>query len=416
MRRNRRSIVLAAAIVLTAAIAAPTILPGTASAAPTRDSVHIVQRGETLSGIAARYGMNMWTLARMNGIANPSRIYVGQRLLIPCTRPTGRVHVVRPGETLTHIALRYGVNAWTIARANGITNLNVVYVGQRLTIPGAPPPPPPPKPPPKKDATLPSSFPGPWTGEYYDNAYLSGAPYTTRTDPSVNFNWNAGPPAGGMPTNHFSVRWSGSFYLSGGTYRFYARVDDGVRLSVDGERIINGWRDGGFRLYSADKALNAGHHTVEVSYYEGTGVARVHVWWKKISDAEPPEPPATEMWYGEFFANESVFGSPVATHHTPWIGFEWKGNSPLPGVPHNHFSARWTRRLHLEEDHYRFCAMSDDGARIWVDGVLVLDEWHPNNGVAYCGTTYAHAGIHDVKVEYYEHSGEALIYVWWEPD
>jgi LysM repeat protein len=410
MRRTWLSIVLAAVIVVLM------IPPRTASAAPTRDSVHIVRPGETLSGIAARYGMNMWTLARMNGIANPSRIYVGQRLVIPCTGATGRVHVVRPGETLTHIALRYGVNAWTIARANGIANLNFIYVGQRLTIPGAPPPPPAPKPPPKKGVTLPGSFPGPWTGEYYDNAHLSGAPYTTRTDPSVNFNWAYGPPAGGMPTNHFSVRWSGSFYLEGGTYRFYAKVDDGARLSVDGVRIIDGWRDGGFRLYSADRALGTGHHSVEVSFYEGTGIGRIHVWWKKISDAEPPEPPATEEWYGEFFANESVFGSPVATHHVPWIGFEWKGNSPMSGVPHDHFSARWTRQIELQEDHYRFCAMSDDGVRIWVDGALVLDEWHPNNGVAHCGTTYVQAGVHDVKVEYYEHGGEALIYVWWEPD
>jgi len=402
--------------VLTAAIVALLLLPGTASAAPDRDSVHIVRYGETLSGIAARYGVNMWTLARMNGIANPSRIYVGQRLLIPCARPTGRVHIVRPGETLTHIALRYGVNAWTIARANGITNLNHIFIGQRLTIPGAPPPAPAPKPAPEKKTGLPSSFPGPWTGHYFDNRNLSGSAYTARTDPSISFDWNEGPPAGGMPTNHFSVRWTGSFELDGGTYRFFAKVDDGVRLTVDGDRIINGWRDGGFRLYTADKALHTGNHNVEVTYYENTGAAKIYVWWKKISEDEPPEPPATEVWYGEFFANESLFGEPVLTVHEPWIGFEWRGDSPFPGVPANHFSARWTRRLHLETDHYRFCAMSDDGVRIWVDGDLLVDEWHPNNGVAYCGTKYIHGGGHDIKVEHYEHTGEALIYVWWKPE
>jgi LysM repeat protein len=409
MHRNRLCTILIAVIVTAL------FLPFTVSAAPDRDSVHIVQRGETLSGIAVRYGINMWTLARMNGIANPSRIYVGQRLIIPCAQPTGRVHVVRPGETLTHIALRYGINAWTIARANGITNLNFIYVGQRLTIPDALPPAPAPSPP-RRDTSLPSSFPGPWTGEYFDNAHLSGTPYTTRTDPAINFNWNAGPPAGGMPTNHFSVRWTGSFPLDGGTYRFYARVDDGVRVKVNGERIINGWRDGGLRLYTAEKAVTSGHHTVEVTYYESTGVARAHVWWKKISEAEPPEPPATEAWYGEFFANESLFGSPVATTHEPYVGFEWQWRSPMTGVPADHFSARWTRRVELATDHYRFCAMSDDGVRFWVDEHLLVDEWHPNNGVAYCGTRYMHAGVHELKVEHYEHTGNALIYIWWEPD
>ncbi len=410
MCRNWLSIVLAAVIVVLL------FLPGTASAAPLRDSVHIVQYGETLSAIAARYGTTASALAQANGIANPNLIYVGQRLVVPCTQPTGFVHVVQPGETLTYIALHYGVDAWSIARANGITNMNFVYVGQRLTIPGAPPPPPPPPPPPKEDTTLPASFPGPWEGEYFDNAELSGAPYTTRTDASVNFDWDHGPPAGGMPTNHFGVRWSGSFHLDGGTYRFHAKVDDGVRLTVDGDRIINGWRDGGYRLYSADKALFGGHHTVDVMFYESTGVARIHVWWEKVSDEEPAGLSPTETWYGEYFANQALVGTPVATRHDPAIGFEWHGDRPLPDVPRDHFSVRWTRHIELNADHYRFCAMSDDGARIWVDGQLVLDEWHPNNGVAYCGETYAETGVHVVKVEYFEQGGEALIYVWWEPD
>jgi LysM repeat protein len=391
---------------LAAAIFATLLLPSTTWAAPNMDSVHIVQRGETLSGIAARYGTTTQALAQANRIANPNRIYWGQRLVVPCRGSTGYVHVVQRGETLIHIALRHGVNAWTIARANGITNLNRIYVGQRLTIPGSPPPPPPPPPP----------APRPWAGEYFTNVNLSGTPYTTRTAPTVNFNWGHGPPAGGMPTDHFSVRWTGSFYLDGGTYRFYANVDDGVRVSVDGHRIIDGWYDGAYRLFSADKGFPSGHHTVEVSYYERTGIARIHVWWEKISDEQPSQAPPTETWYGEFFANESLFGTPVATHHTPYIGFEWRGERPLPGVPHDHFSARWTRRVDLENDHYRFCAMTDDGVRIWVDGEQVLDEWHPNNSVAYCGITYVHAGTHDVRVEYYEQGGEALIYVWWEPD
>jgi LysM repeat protein len=404
---------------LAAVMVALLLLPSTASAAPQKDIVHVVRPGETLSGIAVRYGVNMWTLARLNGIANPSRVYAGQRLTIPCAKPTptGRIHVVRRGETLTHIALRYGVNAWTIARANNITNLNHIFVGQRLVIPGAAPPPPPRKPAPKRPATpLPSSFPGPWSGSYFDNAHLEGNPYTERRDHDINFDWNEGPPAGGMPTNHFSVRWTGSFDLEGGTYRFYAKVDDGVRVSVDGHLIIDGWRDGGFRLYAADKALFRGRHTVVVDYYERTGEARIAFWWKKVSDKEPATPPATEAWYGEFFANESLSGAPVATHHVPWIGFEWGANAPMAGVPADHFSARWTRRVHLNSDHYRFCAMSDDGVRLWVDGDLLVNEWHPNNGVAYCGMMFADEGVHEVRVEYYEQGGRALIYVWWEPE
>jgi LysM repeat protein len=376
-----------------------------------------VQRGENLSTIAVHYGVNMWTLARANGITNPNRIYVGQRLVIPGSQTGGRVHVVQRGETLTHIALRYGVNVWTLARANGIINLNFVYVGQRLTIPGAPAPAPPAPSPPTKPAPSPESYPGPWTGEYFDNAHVGGSPYHTRTDPAVDFNWAYGPPAGGMPTNHFSVRWTGSFTFDGGTYRFSARVDDGVIVYVDGERVIDGWRDGSLRLYTGDKVLAAGNHTVQVYYYDSIQVARIHVWWSKIAGPTPtPVPYPSDGWLGHYYNNTDLTGPPVFTETVPWIGAEWDTGSPDPAVRIDYFSARWTTRLHLDDDTYRFCAMSDDGARIWIDDELVLDEWHPNNGVAYCGIFNATAGDHNVRVEYYEDGGDALIYVWWEPE
>jgi LysM repeat protein len=402
------------ALVVTTLVLLVGVVP--ASAAPNESSVvHIVRRGETLYSIARRYGVDVWTIARANGIINPNRIYVGQRIVIPTRQqPVGTVHVVRPGETLTRIALRYGVDVWAIARANGITNLNHIYVGQRLIIPRAVPPPPPPPPPPPSDAW----WPGPWSGEYFDNVTLTGPAYTTREDGRVDFNWGWGPPAGGMPTNYFSVRWTGTFHFDEGTYRFYSRVDDGVRVTVDGERIIDGWRDGALRLYTADRALGAGDHTIQVEYYDRIQVARIHFWCRKVAGPTPiptPVPPSGEAWFGQFYNNMDLEGSPVATRHDPSIGFKWGTDSPMPGVRSDYFSARWTTRMHLKTDHYRFCAMSDDGVRIWVRGTLVLDEWHGNNGIVYCGTYHATTGTHEVKVEYYEDGGDALIYVWWEP-
>ncbi len=130
-------------------------LPGPAMAcAPI---YHRVQPGETLSTIAASYGVNMWDIVSLNGLSNPNFIYVGQWLRIPgCYPPTTprpyRVHIVRRGETLSMIAARYGVSLWRLARLNGIKNINLIFVGQRLLIPGyyaAPPvPPAPPYPPP----------------------------------------------------------------------------------------------------------------------------------------------------------------------------------------------------------------------------------------------------------------------------
>jgi LysM repeat protein len=125
-------VALGLAILLVGSIVAP------ASAAPEERVIHIVQRGETLYSIARSYGVSMQAIVQANSITNPNLIYVGQRLVIPTRQGSGHagtVHIVRHGETLYSIALRYGVSMWTIARANGITNPNYIYAGQRLVIP-----------------------------------------------------------------------------------------------------------------------------------------------------------------------------------------------------------------------------------------------------------------------------------------
>jgi LysM repeat protein len=133
-----------------------------AKAAPAKAAapvVHVVAWGETLTGIARRYGSTISAIAAANGIANPSYLRVGQRLTIPGTSAPAQaarpatpkaapakaapakaaapvVHVVAWGETLTGIARRYGSTISAIAAANGIANPSYLRVGQRLTIPG----------------------------------------------------------------------------------------------------------------------------------------------------------------------------------------------------------------------------------------------------------------------------------------
>jgi LysM repeat protein len=100
--------------------------------------IHIVRWGENLYRIARYYGTTVEAIAAANGIANPNRIYAGQRLVIPdATRPSpgGFWYTVRYGDTLSGLAWRFGRNQWTIAHANGIRNPNWIYAGQRLYIP-----------------------------------------------------------------------------------------------------------------------------------------------------------------------------------------------------------------------------------------------------------------------------------------
>lgn len=107
---------------------------GTASA----DGNHTVERGETLAEIAAENRTTVRALAEANGLSNANRILVGQVLVIPGAAPSAAatvVHVVAPGETMSGIAVHYGTTSSAIAAANGITDRNLVRIGQRLTIP-----------------------------------------------------------------------------------------------------------------------------------------------------------------------------------------------------------------------------------------------------------------------------------------
>lgn len=127
---------------LTALVVAASLVVGGAGAAGA-DGEHRVQRGETLAEIAAANHTTVRALADANGLSNPNRIIIGQVLVIPgaaapaAAAPATVVHVVAPGETLSGIAARYGSTSRALAEANGITNRNLVRIGQRLTVPAA---------------------------------------------------------------------------------------------------------------------------------------------------------------------------------------------------------------------------------------------------------------------------------------
>ncbi len=119
------------------------VIPGQAPAVtPTVEGyVHVVRPGETLYGISRQYGVPLDQLAAVNQITNPATLRVGQRLIIPTYRQqtpatnAQRIHIVQPGETLSAIAARYGVSPKAIAEINKLENPSRIYSGQRLIIP-----------------------------------------------------------------------------------------------------------------------------------------------------------------------------------------------------------------------------------------------------------------------------------------
>lgn len=245
-----------------------------------------------------------------------------------------------------------------------------------------------------------------WRGEYFANRDLAGAPVLVRNDAALNFDWNQDAPAAGVPADGFSARWTRTLSLPAGQYRFSVRSDDGVRVWLDGELLIDEWHPATGVTYTADRALSSAPHTVRVEYYEGQGAAHIAFWWDRVDNF--PD------WRGEYFANADVAGSPVLVRNDPSISFDWGRGSPGSGVPSDYFSARWTRNASFDAATYRFHIRMDDGARLWVDDRLVVDAWHTGSAREVTGDMTLSSGSHRVRVEYFEATVDAEVRVWWE--
>lgn len=95
---------------------------------------YVIRRGDTLSGLAQQYGTTVNELVRLNGISNPNLIYAGETIRVPANGGGTRYVVVR-GDTLWAIARRYGTTVNRLASYNGITNPSRLRIGQVLLIP-----------------------------------------------------------------------------------------------------------------------------------------------------------------------------------------------------------------------------------------------------------------------------------------
>jgi LysM repeat protein len=129
LRRSLVRVILVALLLTTLSLGALSL-----GAAADEQLYHTVKWGQTVSSIARMYGVTVQAIVTANGLKNANFIYVGQRLLIPSPAGTFITHVVVKGETLLGIAAKYGVSVWDIARRNGIVYINYIYPGQKLTI------------------------------------------------------------------------------------------------------------------------------------------------------------------------------------------------------------------------------------------------------------------------------------------
>jgi LysM repeat protein len=213
-------------------------IPGSSAPPATESGVYVVQTGDTLSSIATRSQTTVEQLVRMNGLTNPNLIVVGQRLAVTqgqvanssggSANPSasGTSYQVRAGDTLIGIALRFQVGMWDIVLANNIANPSLIYVGQLLVIPGT------------GAAAAPASTPTPTTipAATSQPATPTPNPATPTAQPTATATRSAAPTAGPVYAFQY-VQGSMKQYPNCGTVYFKGKITGVGGEPVNGKTV-----------------------------------------------------------------------------------------------------------------------------------------------------------------------------------
>ncbi len=251
-----------------------------------------------------------------------------------------------------------------------------------------------------------------WFTNFWNNKDLSGPPVVTRWDKTIDFDWGHGSPAPGVDDDDFSARWERSVYFNANNYRFSATMDDAMRIYIDGNLIIDSWTDSQEHTISRDVYLTQGDHQIQVDYYEAGGVAIAKVNWQPIGSDGSGGGPSYPNWKGEYFNNMFLSGLPVLVQDDPYLSFNWGTGSPAPGiVNYDRFSVRWTRTINTNPGNYRIFLTSDDGSRLYINNVLMIDNWATQAPTTKAVDYYYPGGPVELRVEYFENVGNATMNV-----
>jgi hypothetical protein len=372
--------------------------------------------------------------------------------------------------------------------------------------------------------------------QYFNDAG-SGIYFTalalTRTDATIDFDWGSAAPDPLVQTDNFSVRWSGQVMAPvTGSYTFTTTSNDGVRLWVNGQLLVDNWTDHLVTTNSGAVSLTAGQkYDIRMDFYDHATLATARLawtypgqngqivpqWalypappvnlppavdagpdrtialpsaavlsgtvrddglpsptnlvitWTKISGREDsaggtvvfgdPHAPATTATFGadgiyvlrltasdgavtvsddvtitvtpplvigtgtglwaEYYNdpnNGTHFVTRVLGKIDPTVNFDWTTGAPASGVTADNFSVRWTGQVQAPlAGDYTFTTIADDGVRLWVNGQLLIDNWVDQSATARSSAvvTLVAGARYDIKMEYYEHGGDASAKLLW---
>jgi PA14 domain/Immunoglobulin domain len=272
-------------------------------------------------------------------------------------------------------------------------------------------------------ATVPANA---WLGNYFNgtNFEVFVGQRSEGTSNGLNFSWSAPPMTGLDPTN-YSLYWQGRIPFTEGWKTFTLSCDGAIRVWIDGRLVLDQWTNSTPQTWTlvlytmasspfvnpGQSAPNGNLHHLEVRYRHGAGTPQVQLSWV---DQPPPGEVPVNAWRADYYTTRNLAGFMLSRTELA-INNNYQGDSPDPAIGSDNFSARWTGDWDLPPGNYTFSATTDDGMRIYVDNVLMLNKWIDQPPTTYTFTrSFANAGRHRLRVEYYENAGGATAMFSWK--
>jgi glucose/arabinose dehydrogenase len=263
--------------------------------------------------------------------------------------------------------------------------------------------------------------------EYYDNIDFTNLKLT-RTDDTVNFDWGSGSPNAAIGADTFSVVWSGQVQaVYSETYTFSTTTDDGVRLFVNNQLIIDNNRNQSATEKTGTITLQAGQkYDIRMEYFENSGRAVSQLSWASASQTKQIIPKSQlfdttsaptgtgDGLKGEYFDN-SDFTNLKLTRTDANVNFDWGAGSPDPTVSSDTFSVRWSGQVQpLYSETYTFSTTTDDGVRLFVNNQQIINNFRNQSATETSGTITLQAGQkYDIRMEYFDNTGRAVSKLAW---
>jgi uncharacterized protein (DUF1800 family) len=273
-------------------------------------------------------------------------------------------------------------------------------------------------------------------GNYWTNTAFEGYPSFADYQTQINYSKGSGQPGDIWSGTAFSATWDG--YLSAattGSYIFSLQAQSQARVYVNGTLVVDGWSTPGLSAVTpitGSIALTGGTRVpFHVDYATGTTGAFIYLMWQPPTAGSlgtipnnvffrdnATNPTSQQGLLATYYANTTQtapYFYQVAENNNPELNYFFGGSRPT-GLPASSYTVRWTGQvLPQYTEPYYFTVKSDDGARLWVNGQLIIDKWQSQSIAENISSPInLVAGVlYDIKLEYLQLTGSAEVHLNW---